>query len=98
MTHGGHPASPPPARSPSARRRPIGTVLVTGAASGLGRAVAARCRRRRPCRCWWTGSTRGGRRPALADAPTAVVDLADTRAAEAARHRAGAGQAGWTRW
>jgi NAD(P)-dependent dehydrogenase (short-subunit alcohol dehydrogenase family) len=70
--------------------RPIGTVLVTGAASGLGRAVAG-------------AIAMAGGRPLLldridprdgaaarpeetgfADAPTAVVDLADTRAAERA--------------
>lgn len=61
--------------------RPVGTVLVTGAASGLGRAVAA-------------AVTAAGGQPLLldrhdrydapTDAPRAVADLADTRAAERA--------------
>jgi NAD(P)-dependent dehydrogenase (short-subunit alcohol dehydrogenase family) len=64
---------------------PLGTVLVTGAASGLGRAVADAV------------ATAGGTPllvdrvdpretgdPALAGAATAVVDLADGRAAESA--------------
>ena len=73
--------------APAARaRRGVGTVLVTGAASGLGRAVAAAV------------TVAGGRallvdrvpvEPAPAPAPhrladSAVVDLADTRAAEEA--------------
>ncbi|WP_214407816.1 SDR family oxidoreductase [Pseudonocardia lacus] len=73
---------PAAAPSPSA---PLGTVLVTGAASGLGRAVAAAV------------ATAGGTPllvdrvdpresgdPALTEAATAVVDLADGRAAESA--------------
>jgi NAD(P)-dependent dehydrogenase (short-subunit alcohol dehydrogenase family) len=67
--------APAQAPSPSA---PVGTVLITGAASGLGRAVADAV------------ATAGGT-PLLvdrvdpgSDARTAVVDLSDTRAAEAA--------------
>ena len=69
--------------------RPLGRVLVTGAASGLGRAVAAAV------------AAAGGSPllldrvdprtdavPALADAPAVVVDLAETRAAEDAVARA----------
>ena len=68
--------------------RPVGTVLVTGAASGLGRAVAGAVLAaggrpllldRQDSRAGWTGAG-----AALADAPTAVADLADTRAAERA--------------
>ncbi len=68
--------------------RPPGRVLVTGAASGLGRAVAAAV------------ATAGGTPllldrvdprtdgdPLLADAPTTLVDLAEPRAAEDAVHR-----------
>jgi NAD(P)-dependent dehydrogenase (short-subunit alcohol dehydrogenase family) len=76
--------------------RPLGTVLVTGAASGLGRAIAAAVataggqpllldrvdpREAAGSRPDPTGPWAGR---ALADAPTAVVDLADTRAAERA--------------
>ena len=66
-----------------ASTRPLGRVLVTGAASGLGRAVAGAV------------ATAGGSPllldrvdprttgdPRLADAPSALVDLADPRAAE----------------
>jgi NAD(P)-dependent dehydrogenase (short-subunit alcohol dehydrogenase family) len=63
--------------------RPVGTVLVTGAASGLGRAVAR------------TIAAAGGTpllldrvpvepEPQLADAPSVVTDLTDGRASEAA--------------
>ena len=63
--------------------RPVGTVLVTGAASGLGRAVARAV------------AAAGGRPllldrvpvepdPELADAPSVVADLADLRGSEAA--------------
>jgi NAD(P)-dependent dehydrogenase (short-subunit alcohol dehydrogenase family) len=75
-------ARPAPAPTPSA---PLGAVLVTGAASGLGRAVAGAV------------ATAGGTPllvdrvdpresgdPALSDALTAVVDLSDGRAAESA--------------
>ncbi len=68
--------------------RTLGRVLVTGAASGLGRAVAAAV------------ATAGGTpllldrvdpratgEPRLADAPTVLVDLAEPRAAEDAVHR-----------
>jgi NAD(P)-dependent dehydrogenase (short-subunit alcohol dehydrogenase family) len=74
--------SPTPA---AARLRPLGTVLVTGAASGLGRAVAAAVH------------AAGGRPvlldrvdchdtlgPAFGDAPVVVADLADPRGAEQA--------------
>ncbi|HLU57416.1 MAG TPA: SDR family oxidoreductase [Pseudonocardia sp.] len=73
-----------PAPATGARsRRPVGTVLVTGAASGLGRAVARAV------------ASAGGTPllldrvpveadPRLGDAPSAVVDLADGRAGEAA--------------
>jgi len=59
---------------------PVGTVLVTGAASGLGAAVAAAV------------TAAGGRAIALDRVPVAgmpheVVDLSDTRAAEAAVRR-----------
>jgi NAD(P)-dependent dehydrogenase (short-subunit alcohol dehydrogenase family) len=63
--------------------RPVGTVLVTGAASGLGRAVARAV------------AAAGGRpllldrvpvepEPELGDAPSVVADLADLRGSEAA--------------
>ncbi|WP_103381370.1 SDR family oxidoreductase [Pseudonocardia dioxanivorans] len=74
----------PAAAARSTSTRPLGRVLVTGAASGLGRAVA-------------TAVAAGGGRPLLLDrvqpttaetqgsgALAAVVDLADTRAAERA--------------
>jgi 2-dehydro-3-deoxy-L-rhamnonate dehydrogenase (NAD+) len=73
---------PAAAPTPSA---PLGTVLVTGAASGLGRAVAGAVAA--------AGGTpllvdrvdpRENGDPALADAATALVDLTDGRAAEAA--------------
>ena len=65
------------------RTRALGTVLVTGAASGLGRATALAV------------AAAGGQPllldradphgpPELADAPVALADLADTRAAEQA--------------
>jgi NAD(P)-dependent dehydrogenase (short-subunit alcohol dehydrogenase family) len=68
--------------------RTLGRVLVTGAASGLGRAVAAAVAA--------AGGTpllldrvdpRATGDPRLADAPTALVDLAEPRAAEDAVHR-----------
>ena len=73
------------ATAPIRTPRPIGTVLVTGAASGLGRAVAGAVlaaggqpllldRR----------DSRDGLDGELAAAPTAIADLADTRAAERA--------------
>jgi NAD(P)-dependent dehydrogenase (short-subunit alcohol dehydrogenase family) len=74
--------SPTPA---AGRLRPVGTVLVTGAASGLGRAVACAVHAaggrpvlldRVDCR-----DTLG---PALGDAPVVVADLADPRGAEQA--------------
>jgi len=81
MTSSATEARPAAAPSPSA---PVGTVLITGAASGLGRAVAGAV------------ATVGGTPllldrvdprtadPALERALSAVVDLADTRAAESA--------------
>lgn len=67
------------------RTRPVGTVLVTGAASGLGRAVAGAVLAAggRPVLLDRV-DPRAAVGPELADAPTAVVDLADTRAAERA--------------
>jgi NAD(P)-dependent dehydrogenase (short-subunit alcohol dehydrogenase family) len=68
--------------------RTLGRVLVTGAASGLGRAVATAVAT--------AGGTpllldrvdpRSAGDPRLADAPTALVDLADPRAAEDAVSR-----------
>ena len=56
---------------------PLGTVLVTGAASGLGAAVVAAVRDR-------GGRPLGLDRVPVDGVPHAVVDLADTRAAEAA--------------
>lgn len=77
--------APSDSTAPSSAARDVGTVLVTGAASGLGRAVAGAV------------LAAGGRPllldrvdprdavgPELADAPTAVVDLADAREAETA--------------
>ena len=67
--------------------RPVGTVLVTGAASGLGRAVAGAVLAAggRPLLLDRQDS-RDGLAPGseLAAAPTAIADLADTRAAERA--------------
>ncbi|OLT00392.1 hypothetical protein BJF90_35565 [Pseudonocardia sp. CNS-004] len=71
--------APATARAP----RPVGTVLVTGAASGLGRAIARAV------------AAAGGRPllldrvpvepgPELGDAPSTAVDLADGRGSEAA--------------
>jgi NAD(P)-dependent dehydrogenase (short-subunit alcohol dehydrogenase family) len=63
--------------------RPLGRVLVTGAASGLGRAVA--------CAVAAAGGSpllldrvepRTSAAPGLEDAPTVIVDLAEPRAAE----------------
>lgn len=63
--------------------RPLGRVLVTGAASGLGRAVA--------CAVAAAGGSpllldrvepRTSGAPGLEDAPTVIVDLAEPRAAE----------------
>ena len=63
--------------------RPLGRVLVTGAASGLGRAVA--------CAVAAAGGSpllldrvepRTPEAPGLADAPAVIVDLAEARAAE----------------
>lgn len=69
---------------------PIGTVLVTGAASGLGRAVAGAIAMAggRPLLLDRVDPRNGGaaepEEAGFADAPAAVVDLADTRAAERA--------------
>jgi NADP-dependent 3-hydroxy acid dehydrogenase YdfG len=70
--------------------QPIGTVLVTGAASGLGRAVAGAIAmaggqpllldRVDPR----DGAAATPEETGFADVPTAVIDLADTRAAEQA--------------
>jgi NAD(P)-dependent dehydrogenase (short-subunit alcohol dehydrogenase family) len=73
--------------------RPVGTVLVTGAASGLGRAVAHAV------------AAAGGRPllldrvpvdpdPELGDAPSIVTDLADARGSEAAIGELAAAAAG----
>ena len=73
-----------PSRSPlNAPLRPIGTVLVTGAASGLGRAVAhaVAAAGGRPLLLDRVTVERG---PELADARSVVTDLADGRASEAA--------------
>jgi NAD(P)-dependent dehydrogenase (short-subunit alcohol dehydrogenase family) len=70
-------------RTTSRAPRPVGTVLVTGAASGLGRAVARAV------------AAAGGRPllldrvpvvsdPQLGDAPSVVADLTDRRGSEAA--------------
>ncbi|MHA6792127.1 SDR family oxidoreductase [Pseudonocardia bannensis] len=79
-------ASTDPSASPAPRPpRSVGTVLVTGAASGLGRAVASAVAAvgGRPLLVDRVDS-RDAVGPELAAAPTAVVDLADTRAAEQA--------------
>ncbi|NMH98383.1 SDR family oxidoreductase [Pseudonocardia acidicola] len=71
-------------------RHPVGTVLVTGAASGLGRAVAVAVAGAggRPLLVDRVDprvrAAATPREAGLADAPTAVVDLADTRTAERA--------------
>ena len=67
--------------------RPVGTVLVTGAASGLGRAVAGAVLAAggRPLLLDRHDSRNGlDENSELAAAPTAIADLADTRAAERA--------------
>ena len=67
--------------------RPVGTVLVTGAASGLGRAVAGAVLAAggRPLLLDRRDSREGlDENSELAAAPTAIADLADTRAAERA--------------
>jgi NAD(P)-dependent dehydrogenase (short-subunit alcohol dehydrogenase family) len=72
-----------PIRTP----RPLGTVLVTGAASGLGRAVAGAVLAAggRPLLLDRHDSREGlDGNSELAAAPTAIADLADTRAAERA--------------
>lgn len=65
--------------------RPLGTVLVTGAASGLGRAVAGAVLAAggRPL-LLDRADCRSAVGPELADAPCVVADLADPRAAEEA--------------
>ncbi|MCO1654566.1 SDR family oxidoreductase [Pseudonocardia humida] len=62
----------------------VGTVLVTGAASGLGRAVARAVAAAGGTPLLLDRVDPRESDPALADALTAVTDLADTRAAEAA--------------
>jgi NAD(P)-dependent dehydrogenase (short-subunit alcohol dehydrogenase family) len=77
--------TPAPAARDSRRApREIGTVLVTGAASGLGRAVAAAVHAAggRPLLVDRADCVAEAAR--LGDALTAQVDLADTRAAERA--------------
>jgi NAD(P)-dependent dehydrogenase (short-subunit alcohol dehydrogenase family) len=73
------PAAPRQGRPP----RPVGTVLVTGAASGLGRAVAEAVAAAggRPL---LLDRVEPPRPPLLDDAPTALADLADTEATHAA--------------
>jgi NAD(P)-dependent dehydrogenase (short-subunit alcohol dehydrogenase family) len=75
------------ASTPIRTPRPVGTVLVTGAASGLGRAVAGAVLAAggRPLLLDRHDSREGlDGNSELADAPTAIADLADTRAAERA--------------
>lgn len=63
--------------------RPLGRVLVTGAASGLGRAIAGAVAVAGGTPLLLDRDDPHARAdPRLADAPSAVVDLADTRAAE----------------
>ncbi len=74
-----------PGSTPASRSaRPVGKVLVTGAASGLGRAVAAAVTAAggRPLLVDRVPVDRAG--PAAPGADSAVVDLADTAAAEEA--------------
>jgi len=73
--------------------RPLGRVLVTGAASGLGRAVAAAVAAAGGAPLLLDRvDPRTDAVPALADAPAVVVDLAEPRAAEdAVRALAGEG-------
>jgi NAD(P)-dependent dehydrogenase (short-subunit alcohol dehydrogenase family) len=74
------PAARPGDRAP----RPVGTVLVTGAASGLGRAVAAAVHAAGGRPLLLDRADCGADAPRLGGALTAQVDLADTRAAEQA--------------
>jgi NAD(P)-dependent dehydrogenase (short-subunit alcohol dehydrogenase family) len=74
-------ARPAAAPTPSS---PIGTVLVTGAASGLGRAVAGAVLAAGGTPLLLDRVDPREADAALADATTGLVDLADTRAAEAA--------------
>jgi NAD(P)-dependent dehydrogenase (short-subunit alcohol dehydrogenase family) len=65
--------------------RPVGTVLVTGAASGLGRAVAGAVLAAGGCPLLLDRvDCRDAVGPELAGAPSVVVDLADPREAEQA--------------
>jgi NAD(P)-dependent dehydrogenase (short-subunit alcohol dehydrogenase family) len=66
--------------------RSPGTVLVTGAASGLGRAVAEAVAAAGGRPLLLDRVTPQRRTPLVADAPSVVADLADTTAAEAAVH------------
>lgn len=78
--------TPAPGRARASREpRPVGTVLVTGAASGLGRAVAhaVLAAGGRPLLLDRV-ECRDAVGPELADAPAVVADLADARAAERA--------------
>jgi NAD(P)-dependent dehydrogenase (short-subunit alcohol dehydrogenase family) len=70
-----------PAPTPSA---PLGAVLVTGAASGLGRAVAGAVVAAGGTPLLVDRVDAREADPALADAPSTVVDLSDGRAAERA--------------
>jgi NAD(P)-dependent dehydrogenase (short-subunit alcohol dehydrogenase family) len=70
-----------PAPTPAA---PLGAVLVTGAASGLGRAVAGAVLAAGGTPLLVDRVDAREADPALADAPTTIVDLADGRAAESA--------------
>jgi NAD(P)-dependent dehydrogenase (short-subunit alcohol dehydrogenase family) len=81
MTSSATEARPAVAPSPSV---PVGTVLVTGAASGLGRAVAGAVAAVGGTPLLLDRVDPAAGDPALDRAVSAVVDLADTRAAESA--------------
>ncbi|NMH96931.1 SDR family NAD(P)-dependent oxidoreductase [Pseudonocardia sp. K10HN5] len=78
------PGPPPPGASPWHERRRVGTVLVTGAASGLGRAVARAVGAAGGHPLLLDRVASRDASPELAGALSAVVDLRDTRSAERA--------------